>query len=79
VQLSYKGVQIIKEMLSQKVETYKCFRYDSKGILWLEDRLVVPKDQDLRKKVLDLTHLSKFSIHSGSNKMCSGTARIIPT
>jgi hypothetical protein len=29
---------------TQKVEKYKCFRQDSKGILWFEDRLVVPKD-----------------------------------
>ena len=35
-QLSDKGVQIIKEHLNQKVEKYKCFRQDSKGILWFE-------------------------------------------
>jgi hypothetical protein len=33
VQLSDKGMQIIKENLHQKVEKYKCFRQDSKGIL----------------------------------------------
>jgi hypothetical protein len=42
--LSDKGVQIIKEMLNQKVDKYKCFREVSKGILWFEDQLVVPKD-----------------------------------
>jgi hypothetical protein len=68
-QLNDKGVQIIKEMLTQKVEKYKCFRQDSKGILWFEDRLVVPKDQKLRKKIFDEAHLSKFSMHPGSNKM----------
>jgi hypothetical protein len=31
--LSDKGVQIIKENLIQKVDKYKCFRQDSKGIL----------------------------------------------
>jgi hypothetical protein len=35
-QLGDKGVQIIKENLNQKVEKYKCFRQDSKGILWFE-------------------------------------------
>jgi hypothetical protein len=56
-QLGDKGVRIIKEMLTQKEEKYKCFRPDSKGILWFEYRLVVPKDQTLRKKILDEAHL----------------------
>jgi hypothetical protein len=33
-QLSDKGVQIIKEMRNQKIEKYKCFCQDSKGMLW---------------------------------------------
>jgi hypothetical protein len=69
-QLGDKGVQNIKENLNQKVEKYKCFRQDSKGILWFEDRLVVPKNKDLKKKILDEAHLSKFSMHLGSAKMC---------
>jgi hypothetical protein len=68
-QMSDKGVQVIKEMLEQKVDKYKCFRQDSKGVLWFEDRLVVPKNRELRKKILDEAHLSKFSMHPGSNKM----------
>src|SRR5438552_4773996 len=32
-------------------------------------RLVVPKNQELRKKILDEAHLSRFSIHPGSRKM----------
>jgi hypothetical protein len=68
-QLSDKGVQIIKENLHQKTEQYKCFRQDGKGILWFESRLVVPKNQDLKKKILDEAHLSKFSMHPGSTKM----------
>jgi hypothetical protein len=68
-QLSDKGVQIIKRMLNQKVDKHKCFRQDSRGILWFEDRLVVPKDPELRKEILDDAHLSKFSMHPGSKKM----------
>jgi hypothetical protein len=68
-QLSDKGVQIIKENLHQKTEKYKCFRQDGKGILWFESRLVVPKNKDLKKKILDEAHLSKFSMHPGSTKM----------
>jgi hypothetical protein len=68
-QFGDKGVQIIKENLNQKVEKYKCFRQDSKGILWFEDRLVVPKSGDLKKKILDEAHLSKFSMRPRSTKM----------
>jgi hypothetical protein len=68
-QLSDKGVQIIKENLHQKTKKYKCFRQDGKGILWFESRLVVPKNKDLKKKILDEAHLSKFSMHPGSTKM----------
>jgi hypothetical protein len=56
-------------MLEQKVDKYKCFCQDSKGVLWFENRLVVPKNPELRKKILDEAHLSKFSMHPGSNKM----------
>jgi hypothetical protein len=69
VHIGDNGVQVIKEMLNQKVDKYKCFRQDSKGVLWFEDRLVVPKNPKLRKKILDEAHLSKFSMHPGSNKM----------
>jgi hypothetical protein len=68
-QLSDKGVQIIKENLYQKIEKYKCFHQDGKGILWFESILVVPKNKDLKKKILDEDHLSKFSMHPRSTKM----------
>jgi hypothetical protein len=62
-------VQIIKENLDQKTEKYKCFCQDGKGLLWFESRLVVPKNKDLKKKILDEAHLSKFYMHPGSTKM----------
>ena len=68
-QLSDKGVQIIKKNLHQKVEKYNCFRQDEKGVLWFKSRLVIPKDQELKRKILDEAHLSKFSMHPGSTKM----------
>jgi hypothetical protein len=49
-QIGDKGVQVIKEMLEQKVDKYQCFRQDSKGVLWFEDRLVVPKNPELKEK-----------------------------
>ena len=68
-QLHDEGIKIIKQKLSQGEEKYKCFRQDHKGILWFESRIVVPKNHELRKQILDEAHLSKFSIHPGSNKM----------
>jgi hypothetical protein len=67
-QLSDKGVQLIKENLHQKVEKYKCFRQDEKGVSWFKNRLVIPKNKDLRN-IFDEAHLSKFSMHPGSTKM----------
>jgi hypothetical protein len=51
------------------VEKCKSLRQDSKDVLWLEYQLVVPKFRELRKKILDEAHLSKFSMHPISNKM----------
>jgi hypothetical protein len=64
-----EGVKIIKQMLAQGEEKYNCFRVDHKGILWFNERIVVPKDHQLRKQILDEAHLFKFSMHPGSTKM----------
>ena len=37
--------------------------------MWFDDRLVVPKDRELRNKILDEVHSSKLSIHPGNSKM----------
>ena len=62
-----KGVAHIKE----RVITGKalCFRIDDEGVLWFKNHLVVPKVPELRQQILDEAHLSRFSIHPGSNKM----------
>ncbi|WVZ76375.1 LOW QUALITY PROTEIN: hypothetical protein U9M48_024353, partial [Paspalum notatum var. saurae] len=46
-----------------------CFTLDDQGVLWFKHRLVVPKDMELRKKILDEAHTSMFTMHPGSNKM----------
>ena len=68
-QVHDKGVGIIKQKVLEGEQKYKCFHLDHKGILWFESCLVVPKNQELRKQILDEAHLSKFSIHHGSTKM----------
>jgi hypothetical protein len=45
------------------------FSIDEQGVVKFKDRLVVPKSDELRRKILDEAHNSKLSIHSGSNKM----------
>ena len=68
-QVHDKGVGIIKQKVLEGEQKYKCFRVGHKGILWFESRLVVHKNQELQKQILDEAHLSKFSIHPGSTKM----------
>jgi hypothetical protein len=46
-----------------------CFREDAKGTLWFKERLVVPKKEALKKKILDEAHTSRHSIHPRSTKM----------
>ena len=48
-QLYDKGVGIIKQKVLEGERKYKCFCLDHKGILWFESRLVVPKNQELRR------------------------------
>jgi hypothetical protein len=46
-----------------------CFRKDDQGILWFNDRIVVPKDAEVCEQILDEAHLSRYSIHPRSTKM----------
>jgi hypothetical protein len=45
------------------------FSEDAEGTLWYKERLVVPKEAALKKKILDEAHISRHSIHPGSTKM----------
>jgi hypothetical protein len=63
-----KGIFHIKEMM--KREPTKHFRLDDQGVLWFDDRLVVPKIRELKNMIMDKAHLSKLSIHPRSSKMC---------
>jgi hypothetical protein len=46
-----------------------CSCEDAEGTLWFKERLVVPKREALKKKILDEAHTSRYSIHPGSTKM----------
>ncbi|WVZ75843.1 hypothetical protein U9M48_023867 [Paspalum notatum var. saurae] len=62
-----KGMSHIRHEIDDKKKA--CFKLDEEGVLWFKNRLVVPKDMELRKKILDEAHTSMFTLHPGSNKM----------
>jgi hypothetical protein len=66
-QRSDKGMRHIHEKI--KADKANCFRKDEQGIVWCNNRIVVPKDDDVRQQILDEAHLSRYSIHPGSTKM----------
>jgi hypothetical protein len=37
--------------------------------MWFKDHLVVPKNFELHRKIMDEAHCSRYSIHPGTNKM----------
>jgi hypothetical protein len=62
-----KGMKHIHEKMEASKEN--CFRKDDQGIIWFNDRIVVPKDAKVRQQFLDEAHLSGYSNHPGSTKM----------
>jgi hypothetical protein len=68
-QSSDVGVAHIKRRLTLGDHKVDCFRMDDEGTLWFKDRLVVPKNHELHKKIFDEAHSSKYSIHTSSTKM----------
>jgi hypothetical protein len=69
LQLHDEGIKIIKQKLSQGDAKYRYFHTDHQRVLQFNNRIVVPKNRQLHKQILDEAHLSKFSIHPGSTKM----------
>jgi hypothetical protein len=47
----------------------KCFKKDDQDIVWFNNRIVVPKNEEILQQILDEAHLSRYSIHPGSTKM----------
>jgi hypothetical protein len=62
-----KGIFHIKEKM--KKEPTKHFRVEEQGVLWFDNCLVVPKDRELKNKLMDEAHHSKLSINPRSSKM----------
>src|SRR3954468_18925410 len=62
-----RGVRRIKENIASGVA--KCFSTDSKGTVSFGNRLVVPKNRELRQLILQEAHDTPLSIHPGSTKI----------
>jgi hypothetical protein len=68
-QSSDEGVAHIKKRLTEGDTKVNCFRMDEEGTHWFKDHFVVLKNHELRRKIFDEAHTSKYSIHLGSTKM----------
>jgi hypothetical protein len=64
-----EGMSLIKRRMREGDPNVICFCEDAEGTLWFKERLVVPKRETLKKKILDEAHTSRYSIHPGSTKM----------
>jgi hypothetical protein len=59
----------IKRRMQEGVLKVTCFCEDVEQTLWFKERLVVPKKEALKKKILDEAHTSWYSIHPGRSNM----------
>jgi hypothetical protein len=62
-----KGMKYIHEKMEASKANF--FRKDDQGVIWFKNRIVVPKNVEVRQQILDKAHLSRYSIHHGSTKM----------
>jgi hypothetical protein len=64
-----EGIDHIKRRLRVGDPRVACFREDVEGTLRFKERLVVPRREALKKKILDEAYTSRYSIHPASTKM----------
>src|SRR3954466_3868832 len=62
-----RGIRHIKANIASGKA--KCFTLDDEGVVYFEDRIVVPKNKNLRQMILKEAHESPLSIHPGGTKM----------
>jgi hypothetical protein len=61
-----EGMGHIKRRIREGDPKVACFREDVEGSLWFKERLVVPRREALKKKILDEAHTSRYCIHPGA-------------
>jgi hypothetical protein len=64
-----EGMINIKRGMQEGEPKVNFFCEDAEGTLWFKDRLVVPKKEALKKKIVDEAHMSRYHIHLGSTMM----------
>jgi hypothetical protein len=64
-----EGTCHIKRRMQEGDPKVACFCEDAEGTLWFKKRLVVPKKETLKKKIMDEAHTSRYYIHPRSTKM----------
>jgi hypothetical protein len=64
-----EGMGHIRRRMREGNPKVACFHEDAEGTLWFKERLVVPKREALKKKILDEAHTLRYSIHPESTKM----------
>jgi hypothetical protein len=69
VEQRYDDLEIphIKKLMAEGHSPY--FSINEQGVVKYKNQLVVPNNNELRRKILDEAHQSKLSIHPGSNKI----------
>jgi hypothetical protein len=69
VQKNDEGYDHMKRRMHEGDLKVACFREDVAGTLWFKERLVVPKKEALKMKILDEAHTLRYFIHPGSTKL----------
>jgi hypothetical protein len=64
-----EGMGHIKRRMREGAPKVACFHEDAEGTLRFKERLVMPRREALKKKILDEAHTLWYSIHPGSTKM----------
>jgi hypothetical protein len=61
-----------KEMKRRNSE----FRVDENGVMHFRDRICISDNMELKKKILDEAHKSRYTIHPGESKMYQDLKKI---
>jgi hypothetical protein len=67
VQWNDEGMKHIHEKIEARKANY--FWRDDQGVVWFNNRIVVPKNDEIRQQILDEAHISRYSIHPWITKM----------
>jgi hypothetical protein len=73
-----EGMAHIKRRKQEGDCKVACFCEDAEGTLWFKERLVVPRKEALKKKILDEAHTTKYSIHPRKLRLLTMCQSVTP-